>query len=62
MNKLEYIELLKMRGITELKGISIATALRINGGEPTEIEMIIVNRNILINERRKKLDKINENR
>lgn len=62
MNKLQYIELLRMRGITELKGITLAQALRNTGGEPTEIEMLEVDRNILNNERRKKLDKINESR
>lgn len=62
MNKLQYIELLRMRGITELRGITLAQALRNTGGEPTKIEMLEVNRNILNNERRKKLDKINESR
>lgn len=58
MNKLQYIELLRLRGITELRGWSIATALSLTGGDPTEAEMIKVNRNILNNERRKKLEKI----
>jgi hypothetical protein len=62
MNKLQYIELLNMRGVTELKGRTIAGALRETGGDPTDFEMMIVNRNILNNERRKKLNKINENR
>jgi glutamine amidotransferase PdxT len=62
MNKLQYIELLKLRGITKLERMTLGTALTISGGEATEIEMIIVNRNILNNERRKKLNKINESR
>lgn len=62
LTKSTYIELLKMRGVTELKGRTIAGALRETGGDPTELEMMIVNRNILNNERRKKLNKINEKR
>lgn len=61
MNKLQYIELLRMRGITKLNGITLDTALTISGGEPTELEMLEVNRNILNNERRKKLKKLTDN-
>jgi hypothetical protein len=60
-NKLQYIELLKLRGITELKGISIGMAINKSGGVPTHLEVSQVNRNILNNERKKKLEKINGN-
>lgn len=43
MNKIQYIELLKLRGITELKGESIAGAVKRTGGDPTESEMVKVN-------------------
>lgn len=43
MNKIQYIELLKLRGITELDGKSIAKAVEETGGEPTLDEMLIVN-------------------
>ncbi len=43
MNKIQYIKLLAMRGITELKGISIAQAVRESGGDPTQAEMVKVN-------------------
>lgn len=43
MNKIQYIKLLAMRGITELKGISIAEAVRQTGGEPSDKEMVKVN-------------------
>lgn len=62
MNKLQYIEILKMRGITELRGITLAQALRKTGGEPTEIEVAQADKNIINNERKKKLNKINESR
>jgi len=43
MNKIQYIKLLVMRGITELKGISIAEAVKQTGGEPSDKEMVKVN-------------------
>ena len=43
MNKIQYIKLLAMRGITELKGISIAEAIKQTGGEPSDKEMVKVN-------------------
>jgi predicted RNase H-like nuclease (RuvC/YqgF family) len=43
MNKIQYINLLAIRGITELEGITIAEAVRQTGGEPTEKEMVKVN-------------------
>ena len=43
MNKIQYIKLLEMRGITELKGISIADAVKETGGNPSDKEMVIVN-------------------
>jgi len=47
MNKIQYIELLKLRGITNLKdrsiGLSIAEAVKNSGGNPTTEEMVIVN-------------------
>lgn len=45
MNKVQYIELLKLRGITELDGTSLAEAVRQSGGEPTTEEMVQVNKN-----------------
>jgi hypothetical protein len=44
MNKIQYIKLLNLRGITELKGISIAKAIEQSGGEPTDKEMAEVNK------------------
>lgn len=43
MNKIQYIKLLAMRGVTELKGTSIAEAVRQTGGEPSDKEMVKVN-------------------
>jgi len=43
MNKIQYIKLLNLRGITELQGISIAQAVKQTGGEPTDKEMVEVN-------------------
>ncbi len=44
MNKIQYIQLLSLRGITELdKGQSVAEAIRKSGGEPTLEEMVKVN-------------------
>ena len=43
MNKIQYIKLLAMRVVTELKGISIAEAVRQTGGEPSDKEMVKVN-------------------
>lgn len=44
MNKIQYIKLLNLRGITELNGKSIAQAVRDTGGDPTYKEMVEVNR------------------
>lgn len=44
MNKIQYIKLLNLRGITELKGISIASAVKQSGGDPTDKEMVEVNK------------------
>jgi hypothetical protein len=43
MNKIQYIKLLAIRGITELKGITIADAVRRTGGKPSDKEMVKVN-------------------
>ena len=47
MNKLQYLNLLKLRGIHDLKdrsiGLTIAEAVKNSGGEPTEAEMVVVN-------------------
>lgn len=43
MNKIQLIELLKLRGITELKGNSIASAIIDSGGDPSEKELVKVN-------------------
>ncbi len=48
MNKIQYIKLLNLRGITELKGITIAEAVKQSGGEPTDKEMSEVNRQAMI--------------
>lgn len=48
MNKIQYIKLLAMRGITELKGKSIAEAVKQSGGDPTDNEMIKVNQQCMI--------------
>ena len=44
MNKIQYIKLINLRGITDLKGKSIAQAVRDTGGDPTDKEMVEVNR------------------
>lgn len=44
MNKIQYIKLLALRGITELNGCSIAQVVRESGGEPTLAEMVQVNK------------------
>lgn len=43
MNKIQFIKLLEMRGITKLENISVAEAVRQTGGEPTLNEMVKVN-------------------
>lgn len=43
MNKIQYIKLLELRGITKLNGITIGEAVRQSGGEPSEHEMVKVN-------------------
>ena len=48
MNKIQYIKLLNLRGITELKGISIEVAFNQTGGKPTKTEMVEVNRQAMI--------------
>lgn len=51
MNKIQYIELLKLRGITDLKnrsiGLTLAEAIKKSGGEPTIEEMVVVNENAM---------------
>ena len=57
MNKIQYIELLKLRGITELeKGETVGMAIRKTGGEATEAEMVLVNENAM----KHFIDKLNE--
>jgi transposase-like protein len=48
MNKVQYIKLLAIRGITELNGLTIAEAVRRTGGEPTDKEMIEVNKQSML--------------
>lgn len=43
MNKIQYIKLLELRGVTKLSGETIASAVRDTGGDPTTSEMIEVN-------------------
>lgn len=43
MNKIQFIKLLALRGIFELKGITIAQAVRQSGGDPSIEEMVKVN-------------------
>ena len=43
MNKIQYIELLKLRGVTKLKNESINSAIRNSGGNATPLEMVKVN-------------------
>lgn len=43
MNKIQYIQLLKLRGITELKGITLAKAIEQSGGLPNNKELVEVN-------------------
>ena len=44
MNKIQYIQLLDLRGITKLeKGQSVGDAVRKSGGEATLEELVIVN-------------------
>ena len=48
MNKIQHIELLKLRGISKLsKGESIAAAIEKTGGQPTVSEMMKVNENCM---------------
>lgn len=44
MNKVQYIKLLNLRGITLLNGKSIAQAVRDTGGNPSDKEMVEVNK------------------
>ena len=60
MNKLQFITLLKMRGITELKGLSIAEAVRLTGGNPSKTEIRNIDINIIQKIRNDKLKKIEE--
>lgn len=48
MNKIQYIKLLNLRGITKLDGMSIASAIRQTGGEPTDKEMVEVNKQAMM--------------
>ena len=43
MNKIQYIKLLSIRGVTELEGVSVGIAVKETGGEPTDKEMIETN-------------------
>lgn len=43
MNKIQYIKLLNLRGITDLDGCSVAEAVKLSGGNPTTKEMVAVN-------------------
>lgn len=56
MNKIQYIELLKLRGITELNGITVAQAVKNSGGEPTEAEMVKVNHAAMLHYLNKMVD------
>jgi hypothetical protein len=69
MNKIQYIKLLNLRGITELQGITIADAVKQTGGEPTDKEMVEVNHQAMMHyidkfteqkEINKKLGDVNE--
>ena len=48
MNKIQYINLLNLRGIKELKGMTIAAAVKQSGGEPTNKEMVEVNKQSMV--------------
>lgn len=43
MVKVQYIELLKLRGVTELKGETMGMAVTRTGGDPTQEELVKVN-------------------
>ena len=43
MNKIQYIKLLEIRGITELNGVTLAQAIKESGGDGTHEEMAKVN-------------------
>jgi len=43
MNKIQYIKLLELRGVSELNGKTIAETVKNTGGNPTDAEMIKVN-------------------
>ena len=44
MNKIQYIKLLNLRGYDEMpQGESIASLVRVSGGEPSPEEMVLVN-------------------
>ena len=44
MNKIQFIKLLEIRGITDLNGVSMADAVRSSGGDPSTEEMVEVNK------------------
>jgi len=48
MNKIQYIKLLNLRGVTELQGVTIADSVKQTGGEPTDKEMVEVNRQAMM--------------
>lgn len=48
MNKIQYIKLLALRGITELNGITLADAVKQSGGEPKVDEMVKVNEQSMV--------------
>jgi hypothetical protein len=43
MNKVQYIKLLEVRGVTELMGSSVGKAIKETGGNPTLEELCLVN-------------------
>jgi len=44
MNKIQYIKLLELRGVTVLNGTTLADAVKKTGGDPTIAEMVEVNK------------------
>ena len=45
---IQFVKLLELRGVTELKGETIAMAVKRTGGEPTNKEMVLVNQESMI--------------
>lgn len=48
MNKIQTIELLKLRGVVDLNGSSIGKAIKDSGGDPSLEEMVKVSENAMI--------------